>query len=298
MKILLTGASGFIGCHIKHALNKCEDYELITPSHCDADYTINITTEDWLSLLEGIDVVINSVGIITETKQQSFSNLHSKAPIALFQACEQMGVKRVIQISALGVDEHAFTSYQTSKLEADNILRGLSLTAFILRPSLVYGQGGASLAMFERLASLPVIALPDAGNQWVQPVYISDLVATVEQCLQTDPYPSKACRTIDVVGPTAMTLAEYILAIRASLQKPAKYKARVIAIPSSFVLFVAQLVHHFIPIMHPDNLRMLQQGNTADVDPLITLLGRSPLAVEEGLQFRGRLKAELRGESK
>jgi len=284
MKILLTGASGFIGHHIKRALNKYKEYELITPSHYDADYTINITAEHWLSLLEGVDVVINSVGIITETKQQSFSNLHSNAPIALFQACEQMNVERVIHISALGVDEHAFTPYQTSKLLADNVLRELPLLGFILRPSLVYGQGGTSLAMFKRLASLPVIVLPDGGNQLIQPVHISDLVATVEHCLRMDSYPTKSCQTIDVVGPSAMTLAEYILAIRASLKKKTGSKSRIIPIPASYVLLAAQLAYHLIPIMHPDNLRMLQQGNTADVDPLIAILGRSPLTVEEGLQ--------------
>ncbi len=283
MKILLTGASGFIGRHIKQALNEYREYELITPSHHDADFSINVTASHWLPLLKGVDVVINSVGIITETKHQSFSNLHSKAPIALFQACEKSHVKRVIQISALGADEHAFTPYQASKLVADNVLRELSLSAFVLRPSLVYGQGGASLAMFKCLASLPVIALPDAGNQRIQPVHISDLVATVEHCLLADCYSLKTCKTIDIVGPSAITLAEYLSAIRAALQESEKSKARIIPIPAKYVLFAAQLAHYLIPILHPDNLRMLQQGNTADVTPLIEFLGRSPLAVNDGL---------------
>ena len=109
MKILLTGASGFIGRHIKQALNKHEEYELITPSHHDADFNINVTASDWLPILKRVDVVINAVGIITETKCQLFSNLHSKALIALFQACEQSHLIRVIQMSALGADKNNFT---------------------------------------------------------------------------------------------------------------------------------------------------------------------------------------------
>jgi len=273
MKILLTGASGFIGHHIKQALQA--EHELVTPSHQDADFNTTINVEDWLPLLKDIDVVIKSVGIIVETKNQTFSRLHSDAPIALFQACEQSGIKRVIQISALGADENAFAPYQTSKFAADNVLRDLALLSFILRPSLVYGEGGTSLAMFKWLALSPVIPLPDGGKQLIQPVHVSDIVATVKQCLQADDG-----QTIDVVGPQAMTLAEYIQAIRVSMGKA---KARIIPIPIQLIIPVAQLGHYLIPIMHPDNMRMLQQGNTSDVSPLIAFIGRPPVPVEDAL---------------
>ncbi len=291
MKILLTGASGFIGYHIKQALIenagiKNSVDELITPSHQQANFNRCVDAADWLPFLEGVDVVINSVGIITETKAQRFSRLHSEAPIALFKACEQSKVKRVIQISALGADKHAFTAYQSSKLAADNALRQSTLSWSILRPSLVYGEFGKSLAMFKRIASFPVIPLPDAGKQYIQPVHISDVVATVIKILSRveafhQTVLNKNCQTLDIVGPQAITMAEYLQAIRASLGKT---KAKIIPIPYSLALLAARLAHHVFPIMHPDNLRMLQQGNTADVAPLIALLGRPPLTLEEGLK--------------
>ena len=275
MKILLTGGSGFIGRHIKQALIKSE-HELITPSHQEADFNTFSTATQWLPLLKDIDVVINSVGIIVENKQQSFTQLHTHAPSALFQACVQADVKHVIQISALGADKDAFTPYQQSKFTADNVLRDLPIRWSILRPSLVYGEGGASLAMFTRLAALPIIALPDGGKQQIQPVHISDLVAAVIESLQ-----AKDNQTIDIVGSQAITLADYIQAIRAS---SGKSKLRIIPIPSALILAVAQLGKYILPLMHPDNLRMLQQGNSADVAPLAALLGRSPLSIEAGLK--------------
>jgi uncharacterized protein YbjT (DUF2867 family) len=283
MKILLTGSSGFIGRHIKQTLDKTE-HELVTPSHKEADFNIFNRAEQWLPLLKDIDVVINSVGIIVENKQQCFVQLHTHAPSALFQACVQSGVKRIIQISALGADQNAFTAYQKSKLAADNILRDLPLIWTILRPSLVYGEGGASLAMFSRLAALPLIPLPDGGRQQVQPVHISDLVAAVLQSLQAD---NK--QTIDIVGPQAITLAEYIQAIRVSLGKS---KAHIISIPSALILASSQLGKYILPIMHPDNLRMLQQGSISDATPFSTLLGHLPLSVKEGLQ---KIKEEKNG---
>ncbi len=68
-------------------------------------------TRDWLALLQNIEVVIKCVGIIAESKGQSFQILHVQVPIALFKAAEQAGVKKIIQISALGADETAQSAY-------------------------------------------------------------------------------------------------------------------------------------------------------------------------------------------
>lgn len=274
MKILLTGANGFIGHHIKKTLEA--EHQLITPSHQEIDFNTATNPEDWMPLLNGVDVVINSVGIIAEVKGQSFSHLHQDAPIALFKACEQSSVKRVIQISALGADENAFTPYQATKYAAEKALKKHDLKSFVLRPSLVYGEGAASFKMFKFLASLPIMTLPDGGKQKVQPVHVSDLVATVKQCLI-----ASDSQTIDVVGPQAMTLVDYIQAIRSSLGK--KKRALVIPIPMKLIMLSAQLGRFIIPMMHPDNMRMLQHGNTADMTPLVNFIGRKPLTVEATL---------------
>ena len=112
MKILLTGSSGFIGQHIYIAL-KASGYEVTTTSRsAGMNFNQMVQEKDWLPHLKSVDVLINCVGIIVETKRQSFINIHTRAPSALFRACEQAGVSRVIQISALGADDNAFTPYQ------------------------------------------------------------------------------------------------------------------------------------------------------------------------------------------
>ncbi len=276
MKILLTGSSGFIGGHILRALAAAGHEIVPADRRHGVDFNNMLKVDDWLAHVQDVDVVINSVGIITETYGQTFKNLHQLAPIALFHACAQVGVGRVVQISALGADEQAFTPYQLSKKAADDVLRGLSLDWFVLRPSLVYGEGGTSLAMFQRMARLPVLPLADAGKQLIQPVHISDLVATVLQCLQAVA-PGK---TLDVVGPYPLTFAEWLKVLR---QKQGKVPAWVLPIPFELVMAVARASHFLVPMLHPDNLRMLQKGNTADVQPLVEFLGRPPLSVEEVL---------------
>ncbi len=274
MKVLLTGASGFIGGHIGRALDG-EGHEVVPADRRHGvDFNGMLTAVDWLPYLRGIDAVVNSVGIIVEARGQRFANLHRLAPAALFRACARAGVRRVVQISALGADERAFTRYQLSKKAADDVLRGQPLAWFILRPSLVYGDGGASAAMFRRVARLPLWPLADEGRQPVQPVHVDDLVATVLQCLRAE----SSRLTLDVVGPYPLTLAEWLTAIRKQQGGP---PARILAIPWWLAMAFASLARFPMPILHPDNLRMLRRGNTADVAPLTAFLGRPPIGVEE-----------------
>ncbi|MCP4238797.1 MAG: NAD(P)H-binding protein, partial [Aestuariibacter sp.] len=196
MNILLTGGTGFVGRNLTSALNAA-DHRLIQVSRGHGiDFGHMLTTADWLPYLENVDAVINCVGIIGESGSQQFAPLHSHAPIALFQACKQVGIRRVIQISALGADETAFSAYHLSKRAADEYLRHLDLDWFVLRPSLIYGRAGKSAELFMRLAALPLIPVIGNGQQVLQPVHITDVVATVLKCLIS----TRTKQTLDIVG--------------------------------------------------------------------------------------------------
>ena len=232
MNILLTGATGFIGHHILHALEQqnhhvtacCRSPEkLVFRSEntrtLQLDYADMMKEIDWLPYLKNIDVVINCVGIIVEAKQQTFQTLHTQVPTALFKAAEQAAVKKVIQISALGADQNAQSAYHLSKKYADDALKALSMDWYVLQPSIVYGDGAQSMALFHALAALPVHALIDGGDQLMQPVHVSDLVETIIQCLKPD---SKACITLPLVGPKAISFKNLLEQLRQRLgKKPA-----------------------------------------------------------------------------
>lgn len=276
MNILLTGASGFIGQHITATLQSAGHTVNAVTRSKGYDFNKMTVKEAWLPLLKDIDVVINCVGIIVETGNQTFKTLHSQAPTALFHACAECKTRRVIQISALGADEHAFTPYQTSKKEADDVLRSLPLNWFVLRPSLVYGRGGKSMQMFQQLASLPVLLLMDGGEQMLQPVHISDLTDTVLRCLTS----AQTNITLDIVGAQATSFKEWLQLMRIL---KGKQRAPVIPIAYNFILFMAKFGKFIVPLMNPDNLRMLQKGNVSDVKPLADFIGRLPLDLKTGM---------------
>ena len=275
MNILLTGANGFIGQHLLKALQTAGHQVKAITRRNGFDFNKMTTIDAWLPHLKEIDAVINCVGIIVETGNQTFTTLHYQAPVALFHACEEAKVLKVIQISALGADEQAFTPYQLSKKKADDVLRSLPLKWFVLRPSLVYGRGGKSMEMFQRLASLPVLPLVDGGNQRIQPVHISDVTDTVLNCLTS----SKSNLTLDIVGAHSILLKEWLQLMRSA---EGKSPALVISIPYKLSLAMANFGKHIIPLMHPDNLRMLKKGNYADTKQLTEFIGRMPLDIKAG----------------
>jgi uncharacterized protein YbjT (DUF2867 family) len=278
MKILLTGASGFIGGNLAGAL-LAQGHQLRPASRRDGvDFCRMQQTADWLPLLDGIDAVINCVGIIGETRGQSFATLHTAAPVALFRACAAAGVRRVLQVSALGADDTAFSAYHLSKRAADDVLRQLDLDWFVLRPSLIYGRGGKSAALFMRLAALPLIPVIGDGQQKLQPVHISDVVATVLQCLGSD----APRQTLDLVGSETISFAEWLQRMRCAQGRP---RARLLHIAPGFAQACARWARHLNPILQPENLRMLQQGYWADGQPFRQFLGRPPLAAVPALFF-------------
>lgn len=288
MNVLITGATGFLGRHLMAALHGAGHEvcgvarrppadPLPGGTYVSLDFTRAHAPEDWRDALKGIDVVINAVGILKETRGQRFDAIHTRAPQALFTAAARAGVGRIIQVSALGADAGARSGYHRSKKAADDFLADLPVAATILYPSLVYGPTGRSARFFGMTASLPMIPLPGAGGQRVQPVHIADLVdavlTLVQRPIETTP------RRLAVVGPTPMTLRDFYAALRTSL---ALERGRFLPVPMPVVRAAARLGGK-LPggLLDVETLAMLERGNTADARPIMTLLGRPPRPVND-----------------
>ncbi len=291
MKILITGASGFIGSHITAALLRA-GHEIIAcvrdpasakqrwpnATTIQADFNRDHDIEVWRPRLQGVDLVINAVGIIRETRHHTFNALHAAAPCALFKAAEQMGVTKVIQISALGADATAFSHYHLSKRAADECLMSLALDWAIVMPSIVYGPGAKSMAFFWAMAALPLIPLVAEGNQPVQPIHIDDLTRAVLQLIE--PNAPKQLR-IEMVGPTPITLKETYAKLRKwlGLGRP-----RFISLPYRLAL-VAARIGGFLgnTPMTTEAVQMLRKGNIGDAGAFTRQFGFTPTSFATAL---------------
>jgi len=169
MRILLVGATGFIGRHIGAALVRA-GHEVVGCARnrhgafkryphlgwMRADFATDVFKEAWLPRLMGFDAVVNAAGILREGARQSFEAVHYAGPRALFEACAALGIRRVIHVSALGCERNP-RPYAETKLLLDRFLATLDLDWVILRPSLVYGEESPSSRLFRLLAALPAI---------------------------------------------------------------------------------------------------------------------------------------------
>ncbi|MBO9642338.1 MAG: NAD(P)H-binding protein [Pseudacidovorax sp.] len=269
-RVLFVGASGFLGRHIAATLTAHWHTAVPVSRRRGLDMTNFDHPEAWQPLLMDIDAVINAAGILVKQQGQTFEAVHVRAPQALFEACMRAGVARVIQVSALGADDSAFSTYHLSKRAADDALRRISLDWFILRPSLVHGADGDSARVLLRCARLPRIPVLGTGRQRIQPVLVEDVCATVLACLRA----SQARQTLDVVGAEPLDFAQWLQRLRATQGLP---QARLLHIPTAWAYAFVALAGWISPLLRRENLRMREAGNVADARPLARFLGR-PLA--------------------
>ena len=299
MNVLLCGADGFIGRALEAALVRAGHgvrravRRPSRPGDIAIDYRDDHDPAVWRARLAGCDAAINAVGILTERRAGDFECIHHRAPAALFAACAGAGIARVIQISALGA-ARADTPYLATKAAADRALLTASPRGTVLRPGLVFGEGGASSRFFLTLAGLPLLGLPDGGRQRLRPIHIDDLCELVCALLALPDPP----REMDAVGGAELTYAQLLATYRAAMGLAPAWTFR---IPGGAMRAAAALAGR-VPgsLLTPDTWRMLERGNSAGVAQTAQVLGRPPRAPQDfvsrarGAYLRDRMLARWR----
>ncbi|PJK08663.1 epimerase [Lysobacteraceae bacterium NML08-0793] len=277
--VLLCGANGFLGRHL-HARLRQAGFQVKTASRhgmARIDFRQAISAGHWQEALRDVDAVINTVGVLRDSPNQPMAMIHDAAPRALFDACAQLGIRRVLQISALGVAE-GDTLYARSKRAADAHLLQLTaegrLDGVVLRPSLVFGMDGESTRLFLRLARLPVLPLPKVAiRAQVQPLAVWELAEACIQLLGK----SRDNGVLELAGPTALGLGQYIACLRQQLGKARP--ANVLALPDTLTLAAAR-IGDALPLspLFSEALQLLARDNTNQAGHLARLLRRPPCA--------------------
>ncbi|MBE1160161.1 SDR family oxidoreductase [Dyella acidiphila] len=294
MRVLVTGAYGFIGAHITAALveaghevvcavrSKRIDTRFPGLPAIACDMARDTAIEHWLPRLDGIDAVVNTAGILRESSAQTFHAVHEQAPLALFQAAARRGIRRVVQISALG--EPADGRFIASKHRGDAALATLDLEWVILRPSLVYSARGSygGTSLLRGMAALPwVLPLPGHGDQRLQPIAAEDVGKAVVAALHA---PRAVRQTYELVGPEVMPLRHYLLLWRRWLGFAS---ARIVATPRLLVDVAAACGERFgNGPLGLTMARMLERGNAGTPEALARMheeLGISPRSLVRAL---------------
>lgn len=123
-----------------------------------ADIARLTKANDWLPLLEDVEVVVNAAGALQTGLKDKVEAVQDVAMRALYAAAASVGVRRIVQISAPGAEAGASTAFLASKAAADAALRASGLEHVVLRPVLVISPvayGGT--ALLRALAVFPFV---------------------------------------------------------------------------------------------------------------------------------------------
>lgn len=234
---------------------------------------------DLPALVKGHDAVVNLIAIL-QGSAAAFEHVHVELPRRLAAAMQASGARRVVHVSALGVAEHAPSRYLRSKAAGEAVLQvatqtgDLALT--LVRPSLVFGAGDASVNLFARLQRrFPVMPLGGADAK-LQPVWVQDLArALVEVLLRHE----AVGQIYEIAGPRVLTLGELVqLAGRiAGCERP------LLRLPHALATLQALAMECLPgePLLSRDNLASLTVPNIASGQrPGLAELGIQPAALE------------------
>lgn len=158
--------------------------------------------------LEGATASLNLVGLLYETGRQGFQGVHVMGAKNVAQAAKAQGVRRLVQMSALGADAASTSKYARTKAEAEAEVRAIYPDAVIVRPSIVFGNGDGFFNRFAAMAQFsPVLPLIGGGTTRFEPVFVGDVGRALAKMV-TDP--ACAGQTYELGGPGAFTFKELL----------------------------------------------------------------------------------------
>jgi uncharacterized protein YbjT (DUF2867 family) len=299
-RVLLLGARGFIGSYVRRQLLS-ESMEVVAvcralrpdlPAAAGLQWRAlrlesMLQSADWLPHLEGIDVVINCVGILRQRVGERYEDMHHRMPAALAQACAQSsngrggkaGVK-LIHTSALGLHADAKSRFLSSKLRGEQAICNSGADYCIVRPSLIDGLGGFGASWLRMLASWPIHLVPSGATGRIAAVQASDLALAYAALAA---HASLAdWRQANLGGTRHFAYAEYLQLLRGAEAQHAK-PAWQIPLPDWMSRIGSHLcdVFRFSPFSYGHWI-LLQRDNLAlpnALPALLKLIGREPRAV-------------------
>ena len=180
-----------------------------------ADLATLLTPAAWQPLLEDIDIVVNASGALQNAPGTSLERIQSTAIRACIEAAETAGVRRFVQISAVGASEDASTAFLRTKARGDAAVRASSLDWTILRPGLVIGSNAyGGTALLRMLAGVPGVQALVLADAQIQTVAMRDVTHAIVRAA-TGQTPARA--QYDLVEPEVHSLSHVVGALRRRL---------------------------------------------------------------------------------
>jgi len=298
--VVVFGGSGFIGKQVVRALAK-RGYRVriaMRRPHLGAELRVmgdvgqvqlvqaNVRFPQSIdAALEDADAVVNLVSTMYEGGKQNFETLNVEAPRVIAEAAAKRGIKRIVQMSALGAAPKG-ARYARSKYRGERGVLEVAPTATILRPSIVFGAEDSFFNRFAHMATIaPALPLIGGGKTKFQPIFVGDVADAVVAALSSR---EAQGRVYELGGPRTYTFKQLLQFITAEIDRPRP----LVPLPFFFahpIGLITNWVFGLLPWDPPltgDQVTLLKRDNVVGADPdarTIADLGVAPLESVEAI---------------
>ena len=302
--ILLTGASGFVGSHVLPALlGAGHNVVALCRSERVASKLLErvddggrrLTTrigdvgdvDSIAAAAQGCDAIVHLVAIPRDwSGGRDLDRVNHLGTANVVAAAQRAGVRRLVHLGALGVEEREGLNYASSKARGERVVRDSGLDYTIIKPSLIWGERDGFFNIVAALVRLPapIVPVPGSGKSRFQPVWVGDVARAIVTVLGDAK--RSIGRSYELGGPRYWTYAEITREVARALNK----RRMIIPMPVPLIRIVAGLseaVRLPFPVA-TDQLRQLALDNIGALDAVERELGFVPVDMAGRLGYLKR----------
>lgn len=283
-KVSVLGGAGFVGSSIVAKLDAAGYQVTVLTRHRERTKHLillpNVQVQECnfsnlQAALAGSDAVINLVGILHASGKNTFETVHHQLPRRLAQTCEELGITRLLHMSALRAGKYAPSQYLRSKAAGEDAINEFNkkLDITIFKPSVIFGRGDKFLNLFATIIKfVPVLVLGKPHAKF-QPIWVEDVADVFVNSLENT---STYDKTYELGGPNIYTLRELVQKVMDVLGK----QHPIIGLNKPFS-YAQGLMLELLPgkLMTRDNVRSMEVDSVTEA-PLAAELGVTPTPLE------------------
>ena len=294
MTVLVTGANGFVGGHVVHAMraddrpvralvrDRRKGGERLQAWGCEVVQG-DLTKPDTLkAAVAGCDTIVNLVAI-RQGKAEQFQRVMVDGTRHLLAAAHEAGVHRFVHMSALGVSEETkdLVPYYNAKWEMEHDVKSAGLPYVIFRPSFIFAKDGGILPTFVKLArATPVTPIIGSGRQRIQPIWADDVGTYFSKAVDLE---EATDHVFELGGPDAVSWNEFWERVKRvrGMKRPSVHVPTAIMRANALV---TERLPGNIPLTR-DLLKMLEAGDNVVTDTsAVEIFGLPLVSLDEQLR--------------
>lgn len=295
MTVLVTGATGFLGKSVVKALlqrdQRCRclirtpGHEIVLDENVDIHYGSVTDPSALAAAFYEVDTVIHLVAVIRENGNATFDQINVQGVRNVLAEARKQGVKRFIHVSAIGAEGNPNLPYLYSKWLGEQAVIESGIPYSILRPSILFGEGGEFIEILASLARVfPLVPILGPGEGEFRPISVDDVARCVTSIINRDEF----INTItDVVGPDVFSYDQIVDGVISAMGIN-RVKFHLPITLSKALVKLLEIVSPHPPIT-TYQLNMLLTSRASPVDALEDTFGFKPIHMRQNIGFAAKV---------